>query len=259
MLLTMIHPWILMTAFMLFALCMGSFLNVVIYRLPLMMQKIHSHAPFNLALPASHCPHCQKPLRFWHNIPVLSFIFLKGGCAYCHQAISWRYPFVELLTVGLSVMVLMICGWTMTLLPALLFTYFLLALTFIDIDTQLLPDSLTLTLLWIGLAVNSFDLFVPASMAIWGAILGYTLLWLVNSLYYLVRKRDGLGMGDCKLLAALGAWLGASALLPIILVASVLGLLIALVLMALGKLKYDAPLAFGPFLAIAGWGYWIFY
>lgn len=238
----------------LFALVIGSFLNVVIYRLPIMMQE-DAPTAFNLALPASHCPHCQTPLRFWHNIPLLSFICLKGRCASCQQAIHWRYPFVEALCALLSVMIWLQIGWQILLLPALLFTYALVALTFIDVDEQILPDCITLPLLAIGLALNSFDLFTTAYQAIWGAVLGFTLLWGVDRLYYMLRKRHGIGLGDCKLLAALGAWFGAFALVPIILFASVLGLALAIFLLITRRMQYDAPIAFGPFLAIASWCY----
>lgn len=229
-------------------LIMGSFLNVVIYRLPKDM---------SVVLPASHCRHCQTPLRFWHNIPIISFLLLKARCYTCKQPISWRYPLIEALAVILSLIVLFQIGWQLLLLPALLFTYALIALTFIDIDEHILPDCITLPLLWVGLALNSFDVFTSAPQAIWGALLGFSLLWLVDRLYYIIRKRTGIGMGDCKLLAALGAWLGASALVPIILIASVMGLLVALICLALKRLQYDAPIPFGPFLAIAAWGYLI--
>lgn len=240
----------------LIALVVGSFLNVVIYRLPIMMQRPPT-LPFNLALPASQCRHCHTSLRFWHNIPLLSFLFLKGRCHACQQTISWRYPLVEILSVLLSLIALVQIGWQPLLGAVLLFTYVLIALTFIDIDEQLLPDSMTLPLLGMGLALNSFDIFTSASQAIWGALLGFILLWLIDALYYMIRKRHGIGMGDCKLLAALGAWLGASALAPILLIASVLGLGVAILFIALKRLKYDTPIAFGPFLAIAAWGYLI--
>jgi leader peptidase (prepilin peptidase)/N-methyltransferase len=164
---------------------------------------------------------------------------------------------VEILSVLLSLIALVQIGWQPLLGPVLLFTYVLIALTFIDIDEQLLPDSMTLPLLGMGLALNSFDIFTSASQAIWGALLGFILLWLIDELYYMIRKRHGIGMGDCKLLAALGAWLGASALAPILLIASVLGLGVAILFIALKRLKYDTPIAFGPFLAIAAWGYLI--
>jgi leader peptidase (prepilin peptidase)/N-methyltransferase len=232
----------------LFALCMGSFLNVVIYRLP---------KSLNIALPASHCPTCKTRLRVWHNIPIVSFLLLKGHCYTCKKPISWRYPFIEILTVVLSVIALIQIGWQILLLPVLIFTYALIALTFIDIDEQILPDMITIPLLGLGLALNSFDFFTSPFEAIWGMLIGFSSLYLIDSLYYLIRKRHGIGMGDYKLLAALGAWLGASALAPVILIASLLGLLCAAILMVFKRLKYDTPIPFGPFLAIAAWGYLI--
>ncbi|MFA6037769.1 MAG: A24 family peptidase [Legionellales bacterium] len=229
-------------------LVIGSFLNVVIYRLP---------RSLNVALPASHCPKCKTPLRYWQNIPIISFFILKGRCHTCKAPISYRYVFIEILTMVLSMVALMQFGWQLLLLPVLLFTYALIALTFIDIDEQILPDSITLSLLWIGLALNSFNVLATPLEAIWGAIIGFSALWLINYLYSLFRKRDGIGMGDQKLLAAIGAWLGASALAPVIMIASLLGLLIALILMMLKRLDYNAPIPFGPFLALAAWGYLI--
>jgi leader peptidase (prepilin peptidase) / N-methyltransferase len=237
------------------AAIIGSFLNVVIYRLP----KMHEDEPgFNLAWPASHCPHCKTNIRYWQNIPVLSFFYLKGRCAACQHAISWRYPSIEVLSILLSLALFVHFGWQIALFPALIFTYALLALTFIDIDEQILPDAITMPLLWLGLAFNTFDMFTSATDAIWGALLGYTLLMLVNRLYYVIRKKDGMGRGDWKLLACFGAWFGVHALLPIILAASVLGLLTALIGICMGKLKYHAPLPFGPFLAMSAWAYLFF-
>lgn len=232
----------------LIGLIIGSFLNVVIYRLP---------RALNVALPASHCPHCKTPLRYWQNIPILSFFILKRRCHACKTPISWRYVFIEVLSVALSVLALLQFGWQLLLIPVLLFTYALIALTFIDIDEQILPDNITLPLLWLGLALNSFGLFTSPLEAIWGAIIGFSALWLIDALYYLVRKRHGIGAGDFKLLAALGAWLGTSALAPVIMMASLLGLLVAVILILLKRLNYDAPIPFGPFLALAAWGYFI--
>lgn len=235
------------------ALIIGSFLNVVIYRLPLMMQG--DHVSVNLAFPASHCPTCKTPLRFWHNIPLISFISLQGKCAFCSAPISRRYPLVELLSVMGSVVLFLLLEWDLQLGAALLLFYILLALTFIDIDTHMLPDCLTLPLLMAGLGANSLMLFTTPSDAIWGAIAGFLMLWLFDLLYFAVRKRHGIGMGDSKLLGALGAWFGLSALLPIILAASLLGIIAALLFILLKKLQYDMPIAFGPFLAISGFAY----
>lgn len=236
------------------ALVIGSFLNVVIYRLPLMILQPTSRT-FNLALPASHCPHCQTPLRFWHNIPVISYLFLRGRCHACQNTISWRYPLVEILCLILSLVIYLHVGLSVILWPALLLTYALVALTFIDIDEHILPDCITLPLIAAGLLFNSFDLFVLAPAAIWGALLGFILLWSVDRIYGMIRKHPGIGMGDCKLLAALGAWLGVQALIPIILIASIFGLCVAMLFIMTKRLKYDSPLAFGPFLALSAWVY----
>ncbi|HLF66253.1 MAG TPA: A24 family peptidase [Gammaproteobacteria bacterium] len=253
------HTGLAVFGLSLIALVIGSFLNVVIYRLPLMHDpKAPPYKIFNLAWPGSFCPHCKTPLRIRDNIPLLSFMYLKGRCASCQQAISWRYPLIEALSLVLTLALLFHFGWHITLIPALFLTYSLLALAAIDINEQILPDGITLPLLWVGLAVNSVDLYTPAFDAIWGAVLGYTLLFMVDRLYYLVRKQSGIGGGDCKLFAALGAFFGVQALLPIILAASMLGLCVALLGMAMGKVKYHIPLAFGPHLAVAGWGYLFF-
>lgn len=232
----------------LFSVCIGSFLNVVIYRLPRAM---------NIAYPASHCPHCQSRLRFWHNIPLLSFLYLKAKCGFCKKPISSRYPLIEILTVILSLIAYLQFGFTLLLLPVLLFTYALIALTFIDIDSQILPDVITLPLLGIGLALNTFEYFTSPVDAIWGMLIGFSALFIIDYLYYLLRKRHGIGMGDAKLLAAIGAWLGAYALVPVILAASLLGILCAVILILMKRLKHDMPIPFGPFLAIAAWGYLI--
>lgn len=232
----------------LFALMLGSFLNVVIYRLP----KLES-----IVLPASHCKDCKHALHIWHNIPVIGFLWLKGKCFFCKKPISWRYPLVEILTVILSLIALFQFGWQILLLPVLLFTYALITLTFIDIDEQILPDIITIPLLGLGLLFNSFYYFTTPVEAIWGMLLGFTVLFIIDYIYFLLRKRHGIGMGDCKLLAAIGAWLGISAIVPVILIASLLGLLCALLFMLLKRLDYNAPIAFGPFLAIAAWGYLI--
>lgn len=253
----------LISGLILFALVMGSFLNVVIYRLPLMLLRNWGQTPgvssaLNLAWPASHCVHCQNRVAWHDNIPLFSFAWLRGHCRHCQQAISWRYPLIEALTAVLSVMLALHYGFTTTLLAALVFTYALLALTFIDIDHHLLPDRITLPLLGLGLALNFFGVFTSMVSALLGAVIGYLSLWAINWGYTLYRKRTGIGLGDCKLLAALGAWLGVQALVPIVLMASLSGLLIAGVFILSGRLKADAPVAFGPFLALAGWLYLLF-
>jgi leader peptidase (prepilin peptidase)/N-methyltransferase len=233
------------------SLAVGSFLNVVIYRLPQML--ISSEKQLNLSFPASHCPHCKQALRRWHNIPLISFLLLRGKCAYCKTRIHWRYPFVELLTLTTSLIVMQYQPLYLPLIAALVFSWFLIALVFIDIDHQLLPDRLTLPLVILGLITNYFGIFTSFQNAVIGAIVAYLLLWLVSFLFEKLRNKEGLGGGDVKLLAALGAWLGWQQLPLILLISSVLCLIVMLVLMLLKKHKADQPFAFGPFLAIAGW------
>lgn len=240
---------------LLFGLLLGSFLNVVIHRLP-RMQALASQAPYNLAWPGSHCPRCLAQLRWWHNIPLVSFALLRGRCASCHQSISWRYPLVEATTgVGFA--------WLAWMLPtpglligAMGLSAALMALALIDFETGLLPDRLTLSLLWSGLLFNLFVGVVPLSECVLGAVLGYGLLWLVYWGFRLISGRIGLGYGDLKLLAALGAWLGWTHLPQVLLISSLTGLLAGGILMLSGRLTRNDPIPFGPFLAGSGWGVW---
>jgi leader peptidase (prepilin peptidase)/N-methyltransferase len=262
-----------------FSLLIGSFLNVVIYRTPVMMQREWQESiresleeedddvtennkqnypqnksePFNLSHPASTCPACQHKIRWYENIPVISYLFLRGKCASCKTPISLRYPVIELLTAALSVVVVYQLGFTVYSLAAVVFTWCLIALTFIDVDHQLLPDRITLPLLWLGLLINSQNSFASLESAVWGAALGYLSLWLVYWAFKLVTGKEGMGYGDFKLLAALGAWCGATALPLIILLSSVSGVILALLLMIFKRHKAQNPLPFGPYLAIAGW------
>lgn len=244
----------------------GSFLNVVIYRLPIMMERswqkearqllgqpIEETAPFNLCLPRSACPHCHTSIKPWQNIPLISYICLRGRCAGCHTAISLRYPLVELLTGLMFVAIVWQTGLTPLTIGGLILTTALITLTFIDADTQLLPDQITLPLLWCGLIFNWYSDFVPLPMALWGAILGYMSLWTLFWLFKLLTGKDGMGYGDFKLLAALGAWLGANTLPIIILVAALVGIIASIML----KVARGQTMAFGPALAIAGWLVWI--
>jgi len=244
-------------------LCIGSFLNVVIYRLPVMMERKWNaeccellHQPntitdkFNLSTPASRCPKCGHKIRAWENIPVFSGLFLKGKCSNCKTPISLRYPLVELATGLLSLAVFLIFGPTAKMLSALMLTWAVIALTMIDFDTQLLPDDITLPLVWAGLLVNMKGLWVPLDQAVLGAAFGYLSLWSIYWLFKLVTGKEGMGYGDFKLLAALGAWLGPSQLPLIILLSSCVGAVIGGVYAAIRK--ESAPFAFGPYLAIAG-------
>jgi len=271
-------------------LVIGSFLNVVIYRLPLMLERQWRqqceeeltaaaasaaqspaasaivNAPravperFNLIVPRSACPVCRAPIRALENIPLLSFLILGGKCAHCRAPISPRYPLVEALTGIVSALVAWQFGFGWSALAALVLSWFLLALTFIDIDHQLLPDSLTLPLLWLGLFVSLWSaqagtaaLPVDLRSSLIGAMAGYVSLWSVYHLFRLVTGKEGMGYGDFKLFAALGAWLGWQMLLPVILIAAAVGAVVGIFLISLRGHSRATPIPFGPFLAAAGW------
>jgi leader peptidase (prepilin peptidase) / N-methyltransferase len=249
-----------------FGLAIGSFLNVVIHRLPRMMenewkaqcaelagsQPAEERPHYNLLVPRSHCPHCNTPLRVADNIPLVSWLVLRGRCGHCGTKISARYPVVEALTAVLSAVVAYKFGFTTTTLLALVLMWTLVALTFIDADTTLLPDDLTLPLLWLGLGANIFGTFVPLSDAVIGAIAGYLVLWSIYWLFKLTTGKEGMGYGDFKLLAALGAWMGWKALLPIVLLSSLVGAVVGIVLIVLARRGREIPIPFGPYLAAAG-------
>ena len=252
-------------------LLVGSFLNVVIYRVPeglnrnwKLQAKQMLDLPleqgegerFNILMPPSHCPSCKAAIKPWQNIPVLSYVLLKGQCKHCHAAISLRYPLVELLT-GL---VFAVCAWkfgvTWTALAAMVFSAYLVAMIFIDADTQLLPDQLTLPLMWGGIVFHLDAYLLQADWGITtlvdsllGAIVGYMSLWSIFQLFKLVTGKEGMGYGDFKLLAALGAWLGISVLPIIIIMSAVVGLIFAIIM----KVAKNQPMPFGPYLAISGW------
>jgi leader peptidase (prepilin peptidase)/N-methyltransferase len=247
-------------------LLVGSFLNVVILRLPKMLerewltqsaqmldQEPPHFEPFNLAKPDSTCPGCGHKIRAWENIPVISYLFLRGRCSACRTRISPRYPIIELVSSILSVAVIYQFGPNWTGLMALFLTWSLISLTMIDADTQLLPDRITLPLLWLGLTANSFGLFTSLDSALWGAIAGYLSLWLVYHLFRLLTGKEGMGYGDFKLLAALGAWMGWQYLPMIILLSSLVGALIGIALIVIRGRDRNIPIPFGPYLAIAGW------
>lgn len=250
------------------SLIVGSFLNVVIYRLPQMMkydwgqecreylglkpQPLDSDK-LNLYLPLSHCTKCKKRLKPWHNIPVLSYLILGGKCAYCNGKISVRYPLVEILCCFASVYIAWRYGVSAQTAGGLVFTWILIALTFIDIDHHLLPDQLTLLLLWVGLVLSMFSVFVNSHDAIIGAILGYLIFAFSQWAFKLVTGKIGMGQGDFKFLAALGAMLGWQQLPLIILLASCIGLIFGLMQMVIKNQFKSVPLPFGPYLAFAGW------
>lgn len=258
-------PLAFMASVFILSLCIGSFLNVVAYRLPIMMRKqieadyldINDQPQketetFNLSIPASACPKCKSKIKPWQNIPIISYLWLKGKCANCQTEISPRYPIVEFITGLLGLLVAYQFGATIEGAAALIFTYFLVALTLIDLDEYLLPDSLTLPLIWIGLIANSFNAFTSLNDAVYGAIAGYLALWSVYWLFKLATGKEGMGYGDFKLLAAIGALLGWHALPVVILLSSAVGAVVGLTLiMTLGRDK-NIPIPFGPYLAAAG-------
>lgn len=248
-------------------LIIGSFLNVVIIRYPIMLEsrwrrdcQRYLKLPveeikkrYNLLLPRSHCPHCQTPIKWRHNIPVISYFILLGRCANCKKRISPIYTIVEVLTCLLTILTVSQFLITWKMLAALIMTWALIVLFFIDLRTQLLPDSITLTLLWLGLLFSLFFVFVEPYQAIFGAILGYVILWIAASIYKIIRKKEGMGHGDLKMLAMLGAWFGAQMVLNILILSVVLALLASLFLMSLKKITTDKPIPFGPFIALSGW------
>ncbi|MEK6805898.1 MAG: A24 family peptidase [Pseudomonadota bacterium] len=259
-------PGFLMLAAGVFGLCVGSFLNVVILRLPQMMERAWkrearalleqpevSESALSLWQPASTCPTCNTGIKPWHNLPLLSWLLLRGRCAACHAPISVQYPLVELTAALLSVACVWRFGWSPQLAAALIFTWTLLALTVIDLRTQLLPDDLTLPLVWGGLLLSLGSVFVPVQTAVIGAIAGYLALWLVFQLFRLVTGKEGMGYGDFKLLAALGAWLGWQALPTVILLSSVVGAVVGIGLIVFRGHDRQIPIPFGPYLAVAGW------
>jgi leader peptidase (prepilin peptidase)/N-methyltransferase len=254
-------------------LLVGSFLNVVIYRLPVMMdrrwqaeiafyqaQQSNEQAPtgdtvppFNLIKPDSTCPKCQHKIRAWENIPVLSWLWLRGKCSNCSNPISVRYPLVELATGALSALVAWQFGYGLGGCAAIVATWLLIAMTFIDLDTMLLPDQLTLSLLWLGLVVSINAPFVSSQDAIIGAALGYLSLWSLYWAFKLLTGKEGMGYGDFKLLAALGAWVGWQHLPVVILMSSLVGAIVGITLLSIQGKDKSQPIPFGPYLATAGW------
>lgn len=258
-------PLPLTAAVALLGLIVGSFLNVVIHRLPRMMeaewaeecaalagQEPAAAPALSLAAPRSHCPACSKPIRVVHNIPVVSWILLRGRCASCKAPISVRYPVVELLAAALGGFFAWRYGWGFVLPAVCVLGWALLAASVIDLDTQLLPDRITLPLLWLGLLANVGGLFTSLESAVLGAVAGYTFLWIVYWAFKLATGKEGMGYGDFKLLAALGAWLGWQALPVIVLIAACAGSVLGLVSIVLSGKGRDLRIPFGPFLAVGG-------
>lgn len=262
------------------SLMVGSFLNVVIYRVPLMMERGWRDGvieyltdqqtdntkplelefrtelppePFNIAVPRSRCPQCGNEISAWQNIPVISYLLLRGKCAGCKTAISARYPVVEFLTMMFSLVVAWKLGPTPAALLGIIVTWFLIAMSMIDIDHQLLPDTMTLPLMWIGLIAALVPVFADIRSAVIGAAAGYLVLWSIYQLFKLVTGKEGMGYGDFKLLAALGALLGWQALPIIVLLSSLVGAVVGLALIAITRRDKNIPIPFGPYLAAAGW------
>jgi leader peptidase (prepilin peptidase)/N-methyltransferase len=256
-----LFPWVAAVV----GLAVGSFLNVVAYRLPRMLQaqwqaqcaELEGREPpavprYNLWVPRSQCPSCGRQLRAVHNVPVVSYLALRGRCAFCAAAIPARYPVVEAATAAMFGWVAVHFGWSAAGVGALVLTGFLLALALIDADTTLLPDDLTQPLLWIGLLLNLRPTYAPLLEAVIGAAAGYLSLWTVYWLFKLATGKEGMGYGDFKLLGALGAWLGWKMLLPIVLASSVVGVVVGGTLHLLARRGREIPIPFGPYLAAAG-------
>ena len=262
--------WLYFFILALFSLLVGSFLNVVIHRLPIMLERSwqqeysdyfstedqateEEREPYNLFLPRSACPYCGHQISALENIPLLSWLCLRGRCRSCHKPISIRYPAVELLTAVASVAVAAYFPPGIPLAGALLLTWILIALTFIDFDKMLLPDQLTLPLLWAGLIINISEQYVSLTDAVLGAAAGYMVLWSLYWTFKLLTGKEGMGYGDFKLLAALGAWLGWQSLPLILILSSCVGAILGIALIVANRQQHGKPMPFGPYLAIAGW------
>ena len=257
-------------------LLVGSFLNVVIYRLPIILKRQWRHDciqylqesndpalfagaslektdTFNLTVPRSRCPHCNHLIRAWENIPVLSYLFLKGKCRKCSARISVRYPLIELLSALLVTVVAWKFGFTEQAAMGMLLTWALIALTFIDLDHQYLPDNITLPFLWLGLLTGLYTVFTDINSSVWGAAIGYAALWTIYIVFKKVTGKEGMGYGDFKLLAMLGAWLGWQQLPAIIFMSSLVGAVVGISLIVFKRHQRGIPIPFGPYLAAAGW------
>jgi leader peptidase (prepilin peptidase) / N-methyltransferase len=261
------NPTLFYGAALVLGLIVGSFLNVVILRLPRIMeagwhrecaeltgrQAVSEDQVISLSRPPSHCLHCGQRIRPLENIPILSYLFLRGRCSACGTPISSRYPLIEAFTALLTLIVVMHFGLSWQTLAALLLTWGLIALAVIDYDTQLLPDSITIPLLWAGLILSLPELFTDSHSAIIGAATGYLTLWVVFHLFRLATGKEGMGYGDFKLLALFGAWFGWQSLPQIILLSTMAGAVVGILLILSGRHERGVPIPFGPFLAIAGW------
>lgn len=267
-------PWFIYLVIVFLSLCVGSLLNVIIYRLPIMLhdewkqqccellsiKEDEKKNQINLFFPRSFCPHCKSLVKAWQNIPLISYIFLRGRCYQCKAPISIRYPFIELLTLLLSLYASWHFGFTLQLPFILIAIWILICLIFIDLDHQLLPDTLTLSLLWIGLIANTQNLFTNLPVAVLSSAGAYISLWVFIKLFYLITGKIGMGHGDFKLFAAFGAWFGWAFLPLILLLSSITGAVIGLIYLQMSKKSRDTTIPFGPFLCVAGlismfWGH----
>ena len=260
------NAWLYYSVIIFIGLSVGSFLNVVIYRLPVILERewkqqcqefleleVSEQKKFTLSLPASTCPDCKHKIRFWENIPVISYLFLKGKCSSCGTHISLQYPLVEASTAILSVIIAHHYGVTWQTVTALILTWSLIALTMIDVHKQLLPDNITLPLLWLGIICNMFGLFTDLESSVKGAIFGYLALWSIYHLFKILTGKEGMGYGDFKLLSALGAWMGWKVLPLIVVLSSFVGAVIGITMIVFTRHDKSVPIPFGPYLAIAGW------
>jgi len=261
------NDWLFYGLVIVVGLVVGSFLNVVIYRLPLMLESewreqcteflelnpANEQSKISLSRPASSCPKCSHKIRAWENIPVISYLLLKGKCASCKTHISAEYPLIETITAILSVGIAYHYGVSWQTLSALFFTWALISLTMIDFHKQLLPDNIVFPLLWSGILINMFGTFVDLESSVIGAIAGYLVLWSVYHLFRILTGKEGMGYGDFKLLAALGAWMGWKMLPLILILSSFVGAAIGIAMIVFARHDKNIPIPFGPYLAIAGW------
>jgi len=261
------EPWVFVWVSLALGLIVGSFINVLVWRLPKMLERewrAQAHevlglpaepagTPYNLMRPNSCCPHCEHPIRPWENIPLLSYLLLRGRCSSCQKSISSRYPLTELACGLICAGVAWHFGFGWQAGAVMLLSWGLLAMSLIDVDHQLLPDVLVLPLLWLGLILNCFGFFVSLPDAVWGAVAGYMSLWSVFWVFKLITGKDGMGHGDFKLLAMLGAWGGWQILPMTLLLSSLAGVIGGLILLRMRKAQVSVPMPFGPYLAIAGW------
>lgn len=255
------HITITLIILFIFGAMVGSFLNMLIYRYPIMLKRQWAAdqdaqpnlETFNLCIPRSHCPQCKKMVMWWMNIPLLSYALLRGKCFHCKASIGLQYFLTEIIAAGTTLIVFSHTGVSLQLLEVLFFTYGLIALSFIDINHRILPDTIVYVLLWLGLIVATQHIYVDPTHAIYGAILGYSFLWIIAQLYALFRKKEGMGLGDCKMLAMIGAWVGAQSLMDVVLLSALLALIVSIFLLARKNIHKHSLIPFGPFIAIAGW------